>query len=125
MGDQYNLSGDFRGAILNIQSELTHTEQTVNNIATEDVGVRTELSQLIDQLKALLEKVPEPRLQEAEAVALTAKDLVDQATSARPNQTLLQIKGEGLKRAAETLADILPTVLSIATRIVTDVMKLA
>jgi hypothetical protein len=124
MGDQYNMSGDFRGAIVNIRSTLNDAGQIVNKIPTEDVNIRTELALLIAQLSDLLEHVPEPRQEQAQAVAQTAKVLVDTARSDMPNQTLLQITSEGLKRAAQNLADVLPAVLSIATKIVTIVMKL-
>jgi hypothetical protein len=44
--------------------------------------------------------------------------MIEQATAAKPNKPVLQITGEGLKKAAENIADVLPTVLDIATRIV-------
>ena len=47
MGDQFNLPGDFRGAILNIRSTLRNVQQYVNEIHTENVGAREELAQLI------------------------------------------------------------------------------
>jgi hypothetical protein len=57
-------------------------------------------------------------------VAETTKSLVDLAKAERPNQTMLQITGEGLKKAAENLKDVLPTVVTIATQIVMAVAKL-
>jgi hypothetical protein len=44
--------------------------------------------------------------------------MVEQASAEKPNKTMLQITGEGLKKAAENIADVLPTVLEIATKIV-------
>ena len=117
MGDQFNMSGDFRGTIVNIRSTLTNVPQHVNEIPTEDVVARQELAQLIAQLSDVLQQVPESRQEQAEAVAQTAKVLVDTAKSEKPNKTLLQISGEGLKQAAQNVAD------AVATQIVATVMK--
>jgi methyl-accepting chemotaxis protein len=124
MGDQFNMSGDFRGAILNIRSTLTNVQQHVHEIRTEDGGARQELAQLIAQLSEVLQQVPESRQEQAEAVAQTAKVLVETAKSEKPNKTLLQISGEGLKQAAKNLADVLPAVVGIATQIVAAVLKM-
>jgi Small-conductance mechanosensitive channel len=124
MGDQFNMSGDFRGAILNIRSTLTNVQQSVNEIRTDNLDARQELAKLIAQLSDVLRDVPDPRQEQAEAVAQTAKALIDTAKSEKPNQPLLQITGEGLKQAAQNLADVLPTVVTIAAQIVTTVMKL-
>ena len=124
MGDQFNMSGDFRGAILNIRSTLTNVQQNVNEIRTENVEARAELAKLIAQLSDVLREAPEAKQEQAEAVAQTAKALVDTAKSEKPNKTLLQISGEGLKQAAQNLADVLPAVVTIAAQIVTTVMKL-
>lgn len=125
MPDQYNLSGDFRGAILNIESTLENVQQTVGQMQAGDEDSRRELQQLIGQLsKALSATVPAEKKEQVEAVAVTAKALVEQAKEAKPNRTMLQITGEGLKQAAQNVADVLPTVLSIATQIVLAVGKM-
>lgn len=125
MGDQFHMSGDFRGAILNIRSTLSNVQQNVNEIRTENVDARQELAALIAQLSELLHDVPDSKQEQAEAVAETAKVLVDSAKSEKPNKTLLQITGEGLKQAAQNLADVVPTIVPIAAQIVTMVMKLS
>ena len=124
MSDTFNLSGDFRGAIVNIKSTLRDVEQTVGDIRTQDGASKAELQQLIQQLSQALEKAPPQQAEAAQAVAETAKSLVDQAAAAKPNKTMLQITGEGLKQAAQNLADVMPTVLTIATQIVATVVRL-
>lgn len=125
MPDQYNLSGDFRGAILNIESTLENVQQTVGQMQAGDEESRRELQQLIAQLsKELTVAVPAEKKEQVEAVAVTAKALVEQAKEAKPNRTMLQITGEGLKQAAQNVVDVLPTVLSIATQIVLAVGKM-
>lgn len=125
MSDQFNMTGDFRGAIINIRSTLSDVQQHVNALYTEDVGVRDELAHLIAQLSSELEKVPETRQQEAEAVAQTARTLIENAQAEKPNKTLIEISGESLKQAAQNIADVLPAVVTIAAQIVAAVMRLA
>jgi methyl-accepting chemotaxis protein len=124
MADRINLSGDFRGSIVNIKSTLTNVQQSVGEIRTDDQNARKELEKLIGQLSEALQKVPEKSQEHAEAVAETAKALVDTAKSEKPNKTMMQITGEGLKQAAKNLADVMPTVVTIAGQIVLAVTKL-
>jgi hypothetical protein len=125
MGDTFNMSGDFRGAIVNIKSTLRDVQQSVGDIRTQDGASKAELRQLIQQLSEALEKAPPPKAEAAQAVAETAKSLVDQAAAPKPNKTMLQITGEGLKQAAQNLADVMPAVLAISTQIVAAITRLA
>ena len=124
MADRFNLSGDFRGAIVNIKSTLTNVQQSVGEIRTSDEMARKELEQLIGQLSEALQKAPVEHQEQAQAVAETAKVLVDSAKAEKPNKTMLQISGEGLKQAAQNLADVMPAVVGIAGQIVLTVAKL-
>ena len=124
MADQFNMSGDFRGAIINIKSTLTNVQQSVGDIRTSDEATRNELETLIGQLSEALQNVPKGHEEQAEAVAETAKMLVDTAKAEAPNKTMLQISGEGLKRAAQNLASVMPEVVTIASRIVVAVVNL-
>jgi methyl-accepting chemotaxis protein len=124
MADRINLSGDFRGSIINIKSTLTNVQQSVGEIRTTDVDARKELEKLIGQLSDALQKVPEKDQEHAEAVAETAKALVDTAKAEKPNKTMVQITAEGLKQAAQNLAGVMPTVAAIAGQIVLTVVKL-
>jgi hypothetical protein len=122
-GDVYNLSGDFGGAIVNINATLGHVSQAVNMMPNAEQSVKDELQQLIGQLKEALAHVPAGKEEEAEAVAETAQDLVQSATKEKPNKTKLRISAEGLKKAEETLATVMPAVLTIATQIVQVIGK--
>ena len=124
MADRINLSGDFRGSIINIKSTLTNVQQSVGEIRTDDQSARKELEKLIGELSEALQKVPEKNQEQAEAVAETAKALVDTAKAEKPNKVMLQISGEGLKQAAKNLADVMPLVVVIASQIVLTVAKL-
>jgi len=118
------MSGDFRGAIINIKSTLTNVQQSVGEIHTDDENARQELEKLIGQLSEALEKTPEGNQEHAQAVAETAKALVETIKAEKPNKTMLQITGEGLKQAAQNLAEVMPVVVTIASQIVMTVAKL-
>jgi len=125
MPDRFSMSGDFRGAFINIKSTLTNVQQSIGDIATDDLDSRMELEKLIEQLNDALQKIPVEKQEHAQAVAETAKALIDVAKSEKPNKTMLQITGDGLKKAAQNLAEAMPVVLTLATQIVMTVTKLS
>lgn len=124
MADRFNMSGDFRGAIVNIKSTLTNVQQSVGEIHTDDQNARKDLEKLIGQLSEALEKVPDEKQEQAEAVAETAKVLIDTAKAEKPNKTTVQITAQSLKVAAQNLADVLPAVVTIAGQIAMTVAKM-
>ena len=76
MGDRFNLTGDFRGSIINLKSRLENVQQSVGEIHSDDEEARKELQKLIQQLSEALEKAPKEQKEQVEAVAETAKALV-------------------------------------------------
>ncbi|MBK9941552.1 MAG: caspase family protein [Kouleothrix sp.] len=123
-GDQFNMSGNFSGAILNIKSTLSNVAQSIGAAPAGDAATRARLQALIAQLSAELQKVPADKAGDAEAVAETAKAAVEQASKVPPNKTLVQISVEGLKQAAQNIAAVLPNVLPIAMQIADAVRKM-
>lgn len=117
MGDTTNFSGDFRGAIVNVKSTLSNVRQSVQAIPTADAADREELERLVVALAAALETLPADRGEIAEALALQTQGLVEEAKKEQPNKTMLGISAQGLKQAAETVADVAPKVLQVAGRI--------
>jgi len=122
----YIYSGDFRGSNLNfnIKSTLENVEQNIGNIVTSDQDTRKELESLIKQLSEALQKIPTEKQDEVQAVAETAKILVDSAKAEKPNKTMMKITADGLRQAAENLAEVMPTIVPIAGQIAITVMKL-
>jgi hypothetical protein len=120
-GDIFNMSGDFRGALLNIKSTLDHVTQTIGSIPHGDEPTKVQLQQLLTNLNEELQKAPPNKAEDAEAVADFTKKLVDTAASKNPNKKILEVTGEGLKQAAQNIADVMPVVLGIATKIVSMV----
>ncbi|HEU5100242.1 MAG TPA: hypothetical protein VFU22_14540 [Roseiflexaceae bacterium] len=123
MGDTISIS-NISGSNVNVKSTLEHVTQTINAFPG-DPGVKNELQQLIEQLNTELRKAPANKQADAEAVAEIAKDLVDRAAKEKPNRAIVQISAEGLKQAAANLDAVLPTVLPIATKIATTILRLA
>ncbi len=124
MSDRFDMSGDFRGAILNIKSTLTNVQQSVGDIRSGDDGDKEELKMLVEELSKALQAVPEEKKEDAVAVAQTAEALVEQAKAEKPNKTLLNITGEGLKQAAQNLVEVMPAVVTIASQIVMTIGRL-
>ena len=122
MGDTINIS-NISGSNINVKSTLEHVTQSIGALPG-DPAAKNELQQLIARLHAELQKAPADKQADAEAVAETAKDLVDKAAKEKPNRTVVQISAEGLKHAAANIAAVLPTVPPIATRIATTILSL-
>ena len=125
MGDQFNLSGDFRGSIINLKSTLRDVQQTAGMIPGASDDERKQLQDLIGRLTAELEKVPPEKKEDVEAVVLTATALVEQVKGEKKNKTLLKITGEGLKEAANNLAPIIPSVLPIVMQMIAAATKMS
>ena len=125
MGDKFNLTGDFRGAIVNVKSTLSNVQQSAGMIPGASEDERKQLQDLIGRLSAELEKAPPAQKEDAETVAITASTLIEQVKSGKPNRTLLQITGEGLKQAATNFYSSLPTVLPLVMQMVETVARLS
>ena len=125
MGDKFNLTGDFRGANVNIKSTLRNVHQSAGMIPGASDDERKQLQDLIQQLTDVLEKAPAGKKDEVEAVAVTATALVDQVKSEKKNKTLLRVTGEGLKQAANGLAPAIPAILPIVLQIVATVTRIS
>ncbi len=116
-GDNINMSGDFRGAMVNVKSTLNNVQQTIGGMTNANDDEKAELEGLVKQLEEALAKVPASNAEDAEAISQMTESLVELAAQETPNKTMLQITSEGLKQAAQNLADITPNVVKIATSI--------
>lgn len=125
MGDSLELSGDFRGSILNIKSRLDNVSQQIDTIPRAGEETKDELRELINKLEAVLKETPRERAEDAEVVSKRLQDLVDEAQEEEPESAILQVSSERLRKAAHNISDILPDVFPIATQIVSLVVALA
>lgn len=120
--EQSVFSGDFRGAILNYKSTLDNVSQMIKTAPTVTQENKEELLKLMEQLIQELQKVPSANAEDAAAVAESAETLIGAATKEKANKTSVKITAEGLKAAAENIAKVMPTVLSISTQIIKTVL---
>ena len=124
MADEFNMSGNFQGAVINIKSTLSNVQQSVGAIPAGDTASRAELMNLIQQLSDILQKLPAEQQEYAQVLAETTQALVSAAKQQKPNPTTVQITGEGLLQAAKNLAAVTPLVLPLAGQIVATVTRL-
>ena len=111
-------------SIVNIDSTLNNVNQTITAANDMDETTKRQLKELVEQLGAELKKTPENNAGDAEAVADAAKALVDAGTKPNPNKSTIQITADGLKKAAQNIASVMPAVLTIATGIVRTIYQL-
>ncbi len=123
-GDQFDMSGNFSGSILNIKSSLSQVSQSIGAASHGDQETKATLMELVAQLSAALQQAPMGFEADAEAMAETAKTVVEQATKAQPNPLLVQIGTESLRKAAASLATVLPVVVDIAGKIAAKIKLL-
>ena len=124
MGDEISLSGNYSNVILNIKSTLTNVQQSVGVMPAVDEAARADLQSSIEQLKQALETIPGSLKDEAEAVATAAQMLVDTAKAEKPNKPMIEITADGLKKAAANLAQVAPTVVTIAGQVAAAVLRM-
>lgn len=121
----YTLSGDFRGAVLNIESTLRDTRQRIANLPRVDTVARAELTQLMDELTPLLTTVPPLLLPDSEQLAEGVQALIGTAAVAQPNRTSMRLLGQGVKDIAGRFSHAAPRVLEIVEQIVSIVANVA
>lgn len=102
---------------VNIKSRLDHVQQTVRNASSMAGEKRTELAELVRQLQEALAPAAEKNAEDAAQVTRAAEMVVAEATKEKPNRGMLSISAEGLKEAAKSVAEIAPTVISVAGKI--------
>ena len=123
-GSQYNVSGDFGGANVNIGSNLSNVTQSIGAMPAGEPDEKEQIKQLLDQLHTALQQAPADRQADAEAVATFAQQLVENATKPQPNKLIVQGTSTVLKQAAENIAVALPAALMIATQIMEKIGRL-
>lgn len=122
-GSKYVMSGDFRGAALNIESQLNNVTQTILAAPVGDAADRADLTGLIAGLQAEMAQLPAGRIQEAKLLA-TRLEKVSKALSGGDAE-LAVVGGSALERAADALADARPGIPAAARRITAAIRRLA
>lgn len=102
---------------VNVQSKLDRVTQTVQQLQGWPDARKEELTALLSELTKSLKVVADTRPDDADRVVKTAELVVAEATKTKPDKGFLSITTEGLKKAAETVADLAPTVLTVAGKL--------
>ena len=114
-GSKYEMSGDFRGAVLNIESHLSNVTQSIMAAPAGDAVERADLNGLVAGLQAEIEALPAGRAAEAEALASRLARLTN--ALADGDADLVDIGGAALERAAASLGDARPAIPAVARQI--------
>ena len=112
-GSKYVLSGDFRGAILNIESRLDNVVQTLGALPNAAPDQRQELAWLVGELKAALAAAPPEAVPDATNLTKRVEALAEEAAGDAPDPELVRDLGESLKRAASKLPGVATLVAAI------------
>lgn len=107
---------------LNIATTLSDIRQSIKTKQAFNQNEIDEFDKLILQLIQELQKAPKENTQEAEAVAEYAKELIDEVGKENPKKIKINISKEGLLKAAENIASVLPMVLQLAKQIVNHIV---
>ena len=122
--ENISFSGDFSGSILNVRSKLENVHQQIGQMPLRDSAEKAKLKELIVELNAALQSLPEGKTDDAETISMFAETLVDNLNKPKPNKKLIEITGESLKRVAKDLAEIAPLIFTIANQFVETVGKI-
>ena len=109
---------------VNIKSRMDRVTQIVKNASAMPDDKRRQLAALIGELQEALQAATEKRPEDAERVAHTAELVAAEVAKQKPDKGFLSITSEGLKQAAQTVADIAPSVIGVAAKIASFVTGL-
>lgn len=121
--DGINISGNVEGGNVNIGSEQTvHGDLTINYGVLSnapDGSPQAELAALLKELESALQQVPAEQAGDVELVKEEADAIAAEVAKLDPNPRRLEIKAEGLKKAAENLLTVAPIVGKIVAKVLT------
>jgi internalin A len=107
---------DVSGSV-NVNSQLDHTVQIVNNASALAATQKQELTDLFEQLKKALEPAENDSPEKTKRILRAANDVAEELSNKEPDNSYLKSATERLKETALAVKDIAPVVLPIATKI--------
>lgn len=122
--DTVIVGGSNINSIVTLNSVLTHVRQSIDSVSSADDAAKAQLQHQIDALEAALRQVPPDQSEAAQAVAESAKALVDEAAKPQPNKDLVNWRAETLEKIAVTLAAVVPPLMPVVTKITKVVLQL-
>lgn len=123
VGHKINVGGS---AIINIDSVLSNVTQTIGSAPGLKAGQKKELDDLVNTLRADLDKLKTTHADETKEIADALEKAVGNASKPpeQRKQSVLQLSARGLKEAAELVKDVAPTVLTTAGLIAKFIVEL-
>lgn len=121
-GNSYDMSGDFRGASLTIESQLTNVTQSILAAPASEAAERADLNSLVAALQAEIERLPAGRAGEAEALADRMRRVTAALTDGDPD--LVEINSRALERAADALGGARPAIPAVTRRITASIRRM-
>ncbi len=123
-GDNYELSGDFSGAIVNIKTSLENTIQTIQTLSTGTETERADFANLVAQLDRVVQDVKlKNHENDLAEIAEKLEEIVADIESGQATVEQIQEKGNKLKQAAENVKEAMPAVVEIAAGIVRAALR--
>ena len=122
-GSKYEMSGDFRGAVLNIESQLANVTQTILAAPVGDAVGRADLNGLVASLQAEIERLPAGHTVGGEAVMNRLSQLSE--ALAGGDGSLAGTYSTAPERDAGALRGVRPGIWAIARQIGLAVRRLA
>lgn len=122
-GDNYTF-GNVTNSNITIKAKLNEVRQVIYAAPLSSAQDKASLNTLVEQLEVALREVPVSREEETGAILATVKELIEEVSKPKLNKALINVKASGLKEAAMALEAVSPTMLVIATQIVTHVRKM-
>jgi hypothetical protein len=124
-GDSYDFSrAQISGSNINIGSILTNVTENIGSISNANAAEKQKLAELVKQLNALIQQVPAEQGEDARKVANRTRAIVEEMKQDQPDKELVTFNLESLKKAATTIATVLPAVLPIIDQIVQHIQAL-
>jgi tRNA U34 5-carboxymethylaminomethyl modifying GTPase MnmE/TrmE len=107
------------GSTQTVHGDLTIT---VGRLPAVSADLRETLQKQIEELIEAMKTVPASETKKVQEVKIAVEDAVSEANKKQPDKNRLEIRGEALKKAAQSLAEITPIVLKIASQVATTIM---
>lgn len=94
---------------VNEKLQLHQVQQIIGALPNLAPEQKTKATELMQQLLGELSKLP---AEDAEAIRVSANELLEKASAAKPNRTLLSLSAKGLQEAAAAVQGIAPAVVT-------------
>jgi hypothetical protein len=118
-----NFSNNSFTGITNISSPIENSTQFIQNAATLDEDFKATFNRLVGDIAKVVADVPSEHKGEVETLETQVERLAEDVAKPKRNSTQVQITLDGLKKAAENLAKLVPAIGPIILPLVLELTK--